>query len=198
MFLVGLKINYYPKFLLMLFQKSKWLEVMADIYVTLRDSFPTICNHSWEDIILRFIDLRHRTTLLSRFIGARRQLLAALLLGHPQHSSAINSRGKAARLYVRVARCSYMPSARARGPGTCCQLIITAAAACYIDTSDFHDEDHKLPRSDIVVSPIIIRTCVFYESLPEAISYIICIFFLNIAAKTKYHIVYRHLMYWRV
>lgn len=106
---------------------------MLDVYVTLRDNFRQFAAIRGK-IILRLIGLKRRTTLLSRFIGAGRQLLAALLLGHPQHSSAINSRGKTARLYVRVARCSCVPSARARGPGTCCQLIITAAATCYIDT----------------------------------------------------------------
>lgn len=167
--------------------KIKVVEIMSDVYVTLRDNFQQFAAIRGKTSFCAWSVSKHRMTFLSRFIGAgrRRQLLTALLLGHPQHSSAINSRGKAARLYVRVARCSCVPSARARGPGTCCQLIITAAAMCYIDTrqifamkrspgihiNPFHsivDFVNKLPRSDLAAPPIIIRTRVFYESSRRA------------------------------
>lgn len=76
------------------------------IYEASRDSSQIICGYSWKDIVSRFVSFRCWTTLLSRFIGAARQL-AALLLGHPQHSSAINSREvKRACVGGGVARCS--------------------------------------------------------------------------------------------
>lgn len=107
-----------------------------------RRQFATICSHSRSGDVVLPLGRSSRTTFPPRFIGAARQLVA-LLLGHPQHSSAINSRGKAR---VGVARCSC----------TICSCtwpwhVLPAdnnrrrrrRGALHRRASNFHDEDHR-------------------------------------------------------